>query len=138
VYKIHSKKFIPGIAWFFVVLVLMCLPGEDLPPTDWLHINFLDKWLHVCVFGLLVFLFCLPFYRSAFNRTERKYYFIKIALSVSIWGLAIEFIQKFFIPGRSFDLLDWAADSLGALLSFFICVYIFIKRNRITSDLSKK
>ena len=128
--KISFKKFIPGIAWFFIVLVLMCLPGEDLPPTDWLHINFLDKWLHVAVFGCLVFLFCWPFHNSLFNEKQRKYYFIKIALAVSIWGLTIEFIQKYFIPGRSFDLLDWAADSTGSLITFFICLRIFINPNK--------
>ena len=125
--KISFKKFIPGTAWFFVVLILMCLPGEDIPPTDWLHINFLDKWLHVMVFGLLGFLFCWPFYKSAFSNTQRKYYFIKIALAISLWGLTIEFIQKYFIPGRSFDLFDWAADTVGACIAFFICKRIFIK-----------
>jgi VanZ family protein len=137
VYKIRFKRFIPGITWFFVVLFLMCLPGQDLPSTDWLHINYVDKWLHIGVFGLLVFAFCWPFYRSVFNREMRKYYFIKIALAASLWGLTIEFIQKFFIPGRSFDLLDWAADSVGALLSFVISFYIFIKWDKTTSALSK-
>ena len=117
----------PGVAWFFIVLILMCLPGEDLPPTDWLHINFLDKWLHTLVFGFLVFLFCWPFHKSVFNGTERRYYFIKITIAVSLWGLTIEFIQKYFIPGRSFDLLEWVADSIGALTTFFICRRIFIK-----------
>lgn len=133
-YKIPFRKFIPGIAWFFVVLFLMCLPGEDLPSTDWLHINYFDKWLHISVFGLLVFLFCWPFYSSVFGHKARKYYFIKIALAFSVWGLIIEFIQKFFIPGRSFDLLDWAADSTGAFLSFLICAWLFIKRDKITSE----
>jgi len=41
--------------------------------------------------------------------------------------LAIEFIQKFFIPGRSFDLLDWAADSIGALLAFWFSRKAFVK-----------
>jgi VanZ family protein len=124
--NISFKKFIPGIAWFFVVLTLMCLPGEDLPPTDWLHINFIDKWAHVAVFGLLVFLFCLPFYKSGYGEIQRKYYFIKITLAVSLWGLTIEFIQKYFVPGRSFDLFDWAADTIGAFITFFICQRIFI------------
>jgi hypothetical protein len=25
----QMHRFIPGIAWFFVILVLICLPGED-------------------------------------------------------------------------------------------------------------
>lgn len=133
--KISYNKFIPGIAWFFIVLILMCLPGEELPSTDWLNIDFLDKWLHIGVFGFLVFLFCWPFYHSVFNRKARKHYFIKIAISCSIWGLVIEFIQKFFIPGRSFDLFDWAADAIGAILGFYLCRYIFIKRDSTLSTL---
>jgi VanZ family protein len=122
----------PGIAWFFIVLVLMCLPGEKLPQTG----NFYDKWLHFGVFGFLVFLFCWPFYRSHFSRKERNNYFIKIALSAAVWGLIIELIQKFFVQGRSFDLLDWVADSIGALLGFFVSSYIFNKHDKTTSSLS--
>ena len=81
----------------------------------------------MAVFGLLVFLFCWPFYKSVFSETQRKYYFIKISLAVSLWGLTLELIQKYFIPGRSFDLFDFAADSLGALITFFICRRIFAK-----------
>ena len=125
--KISFKKFIPGIAWFFVVLVLICLPGKDIPQVGWLiGINF-DKVVHIGVFGLLAVLFCLPFYRSSFTKKERLQYFIKIAIATSVWGLTTEFIQKFFIPSRSFDLLDWAADSIGALIAFWFCSRKFIK-----------
>ena len=119
--KIPFKKFIPGIAWFFVVLVLMCLPGKDIPKIGWLeNINF-DKLLHICVFALLVILFCRPFFKSPFSNNERLQYFLKIAIAASIWGLTTEFIQKFLIPGRNFDLMDWLADSIGALIAFWIC-----------------
>jgi len=125
--KISFKNFIPGIAWFFVVMVLICLPGKDIPKIDWLtSINF-DKAVHVGVFGLLAVLFCWPFYNSSFSNKQRLQYFIKIAIATSIWGLTTEFIQKFFIPSRSFDLLDWAADSLGALIAFWFCRKKFIK-----------
>jgi VanZ family protein len=126
--KISFKNFIPGIAWFFVVMVLMCLPGSDIPKVSWLDkIYFFDKWVHVGVFALLVLLFCWPLYNSSLNKKQRLQYFIKITIAASIWGLTIEFIQKFFIPGRSFELLDWAADSLGALIAFWFCRKKFIK-----------
>lgn len=124
--KISFKKFIPGIAWFFVVLFLTCLPGKDIPQINWLeNINF-DKVVHIGVFGLLTVLFCWPFYNSSFNKTERLQYFIKIAIATSVWGLTIEFIQKYFIPGRNYDLLDWAADSFGALIAYWFCRKRFI------------
>ena len=76
--------------------------------------------MHAGVFAILGFLFCLPFHKSGLSKPERKSYFIKIALSVSIWGLTTEFIQKYIAVGRSFDLLDWTADSIGALIAFLI------------------
>ena len=111
------------------MLILICLPGRDIPKIGWLtSINF-DKVVHVGIFGLLAVLFCGPFYKSSFSKTDRLQYFIKIAIATSVWGLTTEFIQKFFIPSRSFDLLDWAADSIGALIAFWFCSKKFIKPN---------
>jgi VanZ family protein len=129
---IPFKKFIPGIAWFFLVLVLLCLPGEDLPKTaDWMNLVMFDKWVHVGLFSVLGFLFMLPFARTAVPRKKKLILFARIAVSVSIWGITTEFIQKFYIPGRTFDLWDWAADSLGAVFSFLAGI-ILLSRQKIT------
>jgi glycopeptide antibiotics resistance protein len=125
--KISIKKFLPGIAWFFIVIVLTCMPGDDVPKVGWLNMIYFDKWVHAGMFGGLTFLFCMPFYKSAFSSAERLNYFIKIAISASIFGLAIEFIQRYFTTGRSFDLFDWAADSVGALIAFLFCRKKFTK-----------
>jgi VanZ like family len=123
--RIHPLKFIPGIAWFFVVLVLLFMPGNDMPSNDWLNTFFdkiyFDKWVHAGIFGLLALLFMLPFAHSPMEQKEKLQYFIRIAIATSIWGLTSEFIQKYWATGRSFDLIDWGADSLGALTSYIIC-----------------
>jgi hypothetical protein len=120
-HKLSIRKFLPGIAWFFIVLVLTCLPGKDIPKIGWLDTIYFDKWVHAGMFAGITFLFCWPFYKSGFSNEKRINYFIKIAISASIWGLTIEFIQRFYIAGRSFDLLDWAADSLGAVIALLFC-----------------
>lgn len=125
---INLKKFLPGIAWFFLVLILICLPGDDLPKVgDWMSAIYFDKWVHVGLFSILAFLFMIPFCKSDMTRINKWSFIIKIAISISIWGLTTEFIQKFFIPGRSFDLLDWAADSVGVVLAVFICRKLYLK-----------
>lgn len=125
---INLKKFLPGIAWFFLVLILICLPGDDLPKVgDWMSAIYFDKWVHVGLFSILAFLFMIPFCNSDIPLTIKWSFIIKIAISVSIWALTTEFIQKFFIPGRSFDLLDWAADSVGVVLAVFICRKLYLK-----------
>ena len=111
-----GRKFIPGIAWFFLVLILICLPGQDIPTVDdWLSKIYFDKWVHTGLFAVLAFLFMRPFIRSSLMVKEKWHYVIRIAIATSIWGLTSELIQKYFIPGRNFDLLDWSADSLGSL-----------------------
>jgi VanZ like family len=121
-------KFIPGIAWFFIVLILMCLPGDDLPKIDnWFHMIYGDKWIHMGVFGLLAFLFMYPVSKTPAGLKKKGSIFLWIMVAGSVYGISTELIQKYFIPGRSFDLLDWAADSLGALIAYVFCRIKFLK-----------
>ncbi len=119
---LHIKKFIPGIAWFFVILILVCIPGYDLPKVDkWLiEINF-DKMVHVGIFTVLVYLFVLPLARSSMTLKEKWHYAIKITLAAAVYGLITELLQKFYIPGRSFNLSDVAADALGGVITLIYC-----------------
>ncbi len=128
--KISYKKFIPGIAWFFLVLILICLPGDDLPKADdWMNVVFFDKWVHAGLFAVLSFLFMMPVCKSNVTIKTKWSFIIKIAMAVSIWGLTTEFIQKFFIPCRAFDLLDWAVDSVGVILAIVACKKKYLQKN---------
>ena len=121
--NIPSRKFVPAIIWFLIVMVLLFTPGSDLPKVDnWFNIPFFDKYVHVGIFAVLAFLFMYPFIKSDISPKSKRQYFIRIALAASVWGLTSEFIQLFFVEGRSFDLLDWAADSVGAALALFYCI----------------
>ena len=127
---ISLKKFIPGIAWFFLLLTLICLPGEALPqPESWMMAIDYDKLIHIALFGMLGVLFMYPFIRSGYNVKMKMQVILKIAITVSLWGITTEFIQKFYIPGRSFDLFDWAADSIGALCAY-ITGRVLLKKNK--------
>lgn len=105
----------------------MFLPGNDIPPTDWLHINYFDKLVHTGIFGLMSFLFSWPLLKSGLNKKQHQHYFLKIAIAVSIWGFAAELIQKYWVPGRSYDIFDWIADTIGAIAAFFILKLFFLK-----------
>lgn len=110
------------MAWFIAVLILVVLPGESLPTEhEWMAIAYLDKWVHAFMFALLTFLFLLPVAQSSLYTQQKRHYFIRICLSACVWGLTTEYIQGFYIPTRSFDLVDWAADSIGVLIAFVYC-----------------
>ncbi|HEY5464930.1 MAG TPA: VanZ family protein [Hanamia sp.] len=122
--KIPFKKFLPGIAWFFIVAVLTLMPGSDIPKVGWLDsIQNFDKIVHAGLFGGLTFLFSLPYFKINFSFVQKRNYLIRISLAAIIWGITVEFIQR-YIPGRDFDLLDWAADSAGVLIAYWICIKI--------------
>ncbi len=116
------KSFGPAIACFIIVFILVVLPEDELSAKNrWLNISYLDKWVHALMFAVMTFLFLLPIAESNLFKKVKRHYFIRIGIAACIWGLTTEFIQKFFVPTRSFDLLDWAADSAGILLAIFYC-----------------
>ena len=122
------KRFIPGIAWFFLVLFLICLPGSDIPyVATWLDDIYFDKWVHTGLFSMLTFLFIYPLRKLDLTLAVKKNTAIKIAIAACVWALTTELIQKYFIPGRSYDLFDWAADSFGILIAFTWCWKKYLK-----------
>ena len=122
---ISLNKFLPVIAWFFIVAILTLMPGRDVPKVSWLdNIKNFDKVVHAGLFGGLSFLFFLPYFKTGFSLKQKRNYLIRISLAVIVWGITVEFLQRFYIPGRDFDLLDWAADSAGVLIAFWICIKI--------------
>jgi hypothetical protein len=125
---IARKKFIPGIAWFFLILVLVCTPGKDLPKVgDWFSLLDVDKLIHAGIFGVLAFLFMYPFLKSGLPKKQQWYYCIKIALATCIYGYITELLQKYYIPGRSYDLIDFTADSIGGLLALIFSKIFFLR-----------
>lgn len=117
---IPFKRFWPGIIWFVVLMVLICTPGNHLPSSKFLIEISFDKMVHVGVFAILAWLFYYPIAKTDWPKAVKHHYLIKICVSTIIWGLATELIQRYFIPNRSFDLADWLADSMGAVLAFAV------------------
>ena len=128
-FQVKFSKFLPGIAWFLFGLVLICLPGEDVPKSALLEIAGFDKLVHAALFGGIVFFFCMPFKNAAGDRRDKINLFIKITLATIVWGITTEYIQKYFITGRQFDLEDWAADGTGAVVAFFVSKKIFLHKS---------
>jgi VanZ family protein len=41
-------------------------------------------------------------------------------LAFLVYGIAIEFIQRNFVPHRSFDFFDIVADAVGCVVGFIV------------------
>ncbi|MFT4155747.1 VanZ family protein [Parafilimonas sp.] len=108
--KIKPLFFLPVIAWFIIANILFFLPGEDIPQVSFLDLIYFDKWVHIGLFSGLVFLTAWPFIKS--GRCTVKL-LIKISILFVLYGILVEFIQRYLNEGRSFDYTDMIADAAG-------------------------
>ena len=109
-----------GALIFFTIL--FCLPGSAFPKEDWVSKVYFDKWVHIGIFTVLLFLWCRVLGLS------RIRVYILIVLYAIAYGFLIEFIQDRFVDNRSWDLGDVAADLVGSI--FGIWVWVRYKKNR--------
>ncbi len=135
--EISFKKFIPGIFWLIVILILIMIPANDLPKSEFLFKIDFDKFVHAGIFGLLAVLFCWPFYKTAIPKKIKINYFVLIVLLTSVFGFGTELIQKYWGHGRSYDLMDWVADSFGALCAYFFCAKFFTRNAPLVEKKAK-
>jgi VanZ family protein len=111
---------VPALLWTIFIFILLALPGKMLPSEEHTFIPNLDKFVHVFLFGSFVFLW--SFYYAAKKERGPSYnkIFFRIFIIACLYGIGMEFVQKYFIPNRDFDIYDIAADVGGALLGFLI------------------
>lgn len=109
--KYRKLSLLFAIIWTILIFIGCSLPGRDLPSVH-LFDQF-DKVVHFSFF-LLFFIF---WYFSPTIFFKKSLAWIMIA---AIVGFGIEFYQIHFVVGRSFDVWDGVADTVGALAGFFL------------------
>jgi multisubunit Na+/H+ antiporter MnhB subunit len=125
--KIKPSLF-PAIAWFAISVILLILPGTAFPTEDWLDKIWFDKWVHIGMFAILVTLFCWAMLRKKEPSIALKNTFIIIGISGFAYGIGMEFVQKYFIPYRSFDVGDIIADGIGSTAGVIYSLGRYIKK----------
>jgi VanZ family protein len=119
--KPRPIAFLLPVIWMALIYTLLTLPGNDIPKVNFLDAIYFDKWVHTGLFAMLVFLFCWPF---------RKQYppphglFIGITIFAVVYGIGLEYVQKYFASDRSFDVSDMMADAFGSLLGYVAIRYM--------------
>lgn len=114
-YNQQVKKYLIWIAtlsWAGYTFYLTTIPNFS-PSPDTLFSWLLSNGGHFFFFGILAVL--LSFLLIQYSIFSVFYSLVP----VSLYGLVIEFIQR-GIPGRSYDLKDWALDTLGAITFLFV------------------
>ena len=99
-----------AVGWAALIYVLSSIPagsgGLDLP-----DIPGADKVAHAVSFGILAF-----FLAQALRGTGEIASLVLAVTLASAYGVTDEWHQR-FTPGRDPDVLDWIADTIGAMLA---------------------
>jgi VanZ family protein len=123
---------LPAVVWTIVIFILLALPGNMLPDEKRVGIPQLDKYVHLILFGSFVFLWSFYFHAKGGNRNLQGL-FLRIVVIACLYGTAMEFVQKYFIPNRDFDIYDIGADIAGAI-GGYIVLRLIIKRTGAPVD----
>jgi VanZ family protein len=105
---VSVPRWLPPLLWAAFILILTSIPGAHIPDPPFR--NF-DKVVHLAIYGVLGWLAA----RAAANHSRVATPVLIAIAVVSCFGAFDEWHQQ-FIPQRSMELLDWAADTTGAAI----------------------
>lgn len=105
----------PALIWSVIIFILLIIPGKDLPQAP--PVPILDKLIHFFLFAMLAFIWC-RYYGYRLPPQKVVGIFFLVFIISCIYGIAMEFIQKYFVPNRGFEWGDIAADMVGAFVGW--------------------
>ena len=101
--------------WMWGIFYLSCMPEQEVPRVGTLMPDYIN---HGAAYFLLAFLLFL-----AWQRTWHRSFTIGFWVIVSwclVFGLGMEFAQKYLTTTRQFSLWDLLADGVGAAMLFLV------------------
>jgi len=116
-----KKRLLLPLGWAGVIFYLSSQSGTGLE-LPFLHA---DKWIHAGIYGVLAALFLW-----AVGGNGPKALGTLVGL-VSLYGATDE-VHQYFVPGRSTDVWDWVADTVGALVVALL--YYLARWSRLTRE----
>ena len=119
--KLKLVQFIPVVIWFIIANILFLMPGPDVPNIGFLDKIYFDKWVHAGLFFGLTVLTAYPLIKV--GRMSKKLLII-ISISFALYGVLIEFLQKYVAFERDFDVNDMIADAVGCVLAYIACRWL--------------
>lgn len=119
---LRKARWTPPALWLALILIGTSWPGVSVGPDD----MGLDKVAHFTAYAVLSAL-VLRATRTPFAWSTA----LRVIVAISVLGALDEWHQA-FIPRRSTSLLDWVADTLGAIVGVLAVRYVpFLRPKRL-------
>ncbi|GAA4431885.1 hypothetical protein GCM10023188_19850 [Pontibacter saemangeumensis] len=112
--------------WAAVILLTTLLPSSSMPAVSVWELFSFDSFAHAFLFSVLTFLMIVGLAKQ-FTFPRLRHYTIRYSLFLStMFGISIELMQHYFIPGRQGDIIDVLANTIGCLLGIVLFKWIYV------------
>lgn len=98
------------------ILILCLIPIPETPLSD---VPLIDKWTHMAFYAALTLIFWAEYGLSRYRGRSFLLVMVTLAAAIALGGL-IELMQAYATTCRSGEWLDFAADSIGAVVGTII------------------
>ena len=127
-------QYIPPYFTTIVVFIAICylsLAPDPMPEENrWLDFAGADKVVHFMMYCTLCVTFCFDYYRHN-KRPHNSRIIIPVAgIAATLIGGFIEILQYSMQLGRSGDIIDFIADTLGVCTGLFTGIMIFSRKKQ--------
>ena len=111
------------LVWMVFILALVVLPGQHMPQTG-ADLFSIDKIVHTGLFAVLTLLMAIGFAKqTTYYRLRNKA--VIYALILSVGYASIMESTQIFSEGRTIDIYDAIANTVGCIIGFgvFFAIY---------------
>ncbi len=95
------------LGWAAFILALTSVPGSAVPDVG---VQSGDKLAHLLLYGVLGALVL----RAVWDPARPFRSVLLVTIAVSFFG-ALDELHQLLVPGRSADIIDWLADTVGGV-----------------------
>lgn len=118
---------LPAISWAILVLCLYAIPGREIRSITFWDLFAADKLAHILVFMLFVTILRVGLRRQArFPFAVHRASWIAVGFAI-VYGGVLEFMQGILFSERTADIMDFFANTMGALLGLLLFRMIYGK-----------
>ena len=117
------------ISWSLLILFLTLVPFDSLHVKPEVNVPYFDKMVHTGLFSLHAYFMAGYLFDRYPIRNDKFRLLISAIFFSFLFGFLIEIIQ-YFIPERSFEILDLLADFFGIIVGILI---FYVKFNFFTN-----
>ena len=122
--SIVLRYYLPPVIWAAIIFVESSIPGKAFPKTP----VGTDKLVHITIFFILAGLTHRAFIHLPSKIVSTMSLYLALVVTI-VYGFFDEFHQM-YVPGRTADMFDMAADALGGFLFIVVAlVYGAARKN---------